>query len=425
MTIRYAGASEVRSVSIHEEKREPDGASAIDPDRSHLNRLLWSDSMPEPQPSGMFPNATIADNRPRTQQEALESLWASGVQRPAKQAEAPYVQMVLSASPEYFRDPDQGPGEWNKEKLDRWVKKTMKWLRDEYGPDLAHVSLHLDEDTPHMHILIVPTYQKRPRKPGRRKRGETPEEFEARKQAVENAPTVRVAGRASNEYWKRAWARREARLSYHQAVADLGLGYGRDFVGEGEPSPEHVKTGTWVREKSRELEDTERELDALAAAVKRDAEHEARARAEAEALRAEAARDRAEAKAFRAAAKRDAAEAAQKRAEASRDRSEAAKVKAEAVAELEQARTLRDKALKLGRRVFEIVEAVAERLGVGPKLSEIKSAIAELETKEQVGGFLAAAIRDEFAGQATRPDDPFESEPEPETGSDDEPSMGF
>lgn len=282
MNIRYAAASEIRAVSFHEENRDPDGSSAIDPDRSHLNRLLWSLDQPEPILFGGV------DNRPKTQQTALEALWASGVQKPAAQSEAPYVQMVLSASPEYFRDEGQGPGEWKQERLTEWLDRTMTWLRKEYGDDLVHVSLHLDEDTPHLHVLIVPTYQKKPRKPGRRKRNETEEEFEQRKADVENAPRTRVAGRASNDYWKKAWARREARKSYHSAVEPLGISYGKDFVGSDEPSPEHVKTGTWVREQASFLKEKESALAVREAEAEAIMQEASTSRAEAEAEKAEA-----------------------------------------------------------------------------------------------------------------------------------------
>jgi hypothetical protein len=232
MNTRYAGVSEIRAATEHEKNRTPDGSSAIDPARTHLNRVFVG---------------------PATQQEALQELWASGVRRPAKQAEDPYVQMVLSVSAEYFRSEGRGPGEWDQERLDQWVEATLKWLRETYGEDLVHVSLHLDEDTPHFHALIAPTYEKKPRMPGRKKRNETEEDFEARKAAVTAAETVRTAGRSSNPYWSRIWARRDARKSYHSAVEHLGLGYGRDFVAESEPSPKHKPTGKWVREEAARL----------------------------------------------------------------------------------------------------------------------------------------------------------------------------
>ena len=242
MTTRYAGASEIRAVSDHEENRTPDGSSAIDTVRSHLNEILHG---------------------PATQQKALDVMWEKGVKKPTQQAEEPYVQIVISASSSFFRSAGQGPGEWDPDKLKVWKDATMAWLQKEYGKDLAHVSLHLDEDTPHMHVLVVPTYEKKQgRKPSQRKKsGETYEEFQERLTEWKNSPeTTRTAGRSSSEYWSKTWCRLEARKSYHQAVEHLGLGYGKDFVGENEDSPKRKVTGTWVREEAVRLADERAEL---------------------------------------------------------------------------------------------------------------------------------------------------------------------
>lgn len=241
MTTRYVSNSEIRAVSEHEKNRTPDGSSAIDPLRSHLNEILHG---------------------PQTQQQAVDALYASGVKKPAAQAESPFVQIVLSASPEFFRADNQGPGEWDQSKLQEWRDSTMRWLREEYGDDLAHASLHLDEDTPHIHVLIVPTYTKKPRVPGRRKQGETQDEFEARKRAAQNGETIRTVGRSSNEYWKGNYVRRIARQSYHKAMEPLGLGYGRDFVGEGEASPERKATAQHVREQAQANKEDRAKIDA-------------------------------------------------------------------------------------------------------------------------------------------------------------------
>lgn len=250
MTIRYAGTSEIRSVSDHEANRSQDGSSAIDLSRSHLNQILHGPKM--------------ADDKPSTQQDALNAFFEKGVRRPSAQAETPYIQTVISASPAFFQlHDDEGSKKWDEVKLDKWIKETMKWLREEYGDDLAHVSLHLDETTPHMHILIIPTYERKNRKPSRRtKAGETTEEFQERlKEWQKNPEITRTAGRSSSEYWSKIWCRRDARVSYHTAVEHLGLGYGEDFVGDDAPSPEHKKTGNWVREEASRLADERLQLE--------------------------------------------------------------------------------------------------------------------------------------------------------------------
>lgn len=257
MQVRYVGASEIRAVSLHSVERTADGWSAIDTSRSPQNRVLHG---------------------PATQQEALEEMWAKGVKRPAKQSEAPFVQMVLSASPGYFRAPGQGPGEWDADKLAAWEAATLKWLRDEYGDDLAHVDLHLDEETPHMHVLIVPTYGKKARKPGRQKRGETPEAFAARVAITAERPAERAAGRSSSPYWSAPFARRDARRSYHARLetACLGIGYGRDFIGEDAPSPQSKTTGAWVREQAALIAEQAAQIEDDRAALDQDrAKHQA------------------------------------------------------------------------------------------------------------------------------------------------------
>ena len=229
MNIRYVSKRAIIAMAWHEQHRTPDGASAIDPSRSHMNRVIRG---------------------PKTQEQALDKLFKEGVKKPTAQAETPYVQMVLSASPEYFRDEGQGPGQWNDRKMKEWGQKSFQWLKAEYGDDLIHVALHLDEDTPHLHALIVPTYERKARMPGRRKRNETQEEFEDRKREAENAPTTRTVGRSSNEKWRKSFARHDARISYHKAVEPLGIEYGQDFLGEALPSPEHKLTGTFVKEQA-------------------------------------------------------------------------------------------------------------------------------------------------------------------------------
>ncbi len=246
MTIQYADQGDVEKMTSHELHRTPDGPSAIDPDRTVLNEVLHG---------------------PRTQADAVRKMKEGGVKGPTAQAETPFVQIVISASPEFFRDDPSQVGTWDKEKLRRWKQSTLDWLKKEYGDDLAHVALHLDEDTPHMHVLVVPTYTKNPRRPGRQKKNETLEEFDARRAAAETGEPVRTMSRSSNMYWKRMWVRREARVSYWKAMEPLGLGYGHDFVGSGEESPDRKETAQWVRDQAAQVKRDRAELDAREVAL--------------------------------------------------------------------------------------------------------------------------------------------------------------
>jgi hypothetical protein len=74
-----------------------------------------------------------------------------------KRNTSPITSFVLSASHEYFSD---GKGGFDMEKTAAWVNASRDFLVDEFGEDLVHFSLHLDEKTPHIHAKVVPTYDK-------------------------------------------------------------------------------------------------------------------------------------------------------------------------------------------------------------------------------------------------------------------------
>jgi hypothetical protein len=68
------------------------------------------------------------------------------------------VEILLTASPEYFRPDDPSLyGDYQADKLDDWVKATVEWLKQEYGDKIVRAELHLDEATPHIHAYLVPT----------------------------------------------------------------------------------------------------------------------------------------------------------------------------------------------------------------------------------------------------------------------------
>ncbi len=64
------------------------------------------------------------------------------------------IEVVMTATPEAF----QGP---NAIDLDAWVKDNVKWLQNEYkGCVILGASLQLDERTPHLQAVIIPTDRK-------------------------------------------------------------------------------------------------------------------------------------------------------------------------------------------------------------------------------------------------------------------------
>ena len=67
------------------------------------------------------------------------------------------VEMLLTASPEYFRpnDPSRA-GYYEPEKLADFRASVKSWLDSEYGDRIVRAELHLDESTPHIHAYLVP-----------------------------------------------------------------------------------------------------------------------------------------------------------------------------------------------------------------------------------------------------------------------------
>lgn len=66
-------------------------------------------------------------------------------------------ELMLSASPEYFRPDSPGAaGAWQAAQLQRWEACSAEWLMDVYGSNVVRATFHRDESTPHIHAVIVP-----------------------------------------------------------------------------------------------------------------------------------------------------------------------------------------------------------------------------------------------------------------------------
>lgn len=108
----------------------------------------------------------------------------------------------------------------------------------------------MDEDTPHIHAVVAPTYLKKPRKPGRQKRGETSEQFEQRKAAALSSAGIRTVGRASHPTLSKAGSFQKLRQNMTNALSHLGIVYGEDrSVG----APSSKTTREWVKEQAEQV----------------------------------------------------------------------------------------------------------------------------------------------------------------------------
>ncbi|WP_432741552.1 MobV family relaxase [Methylobacter sp. G7] len=68
------------------------------------------------------------------------------------------LEFLLTASPDYFRPdhPERG-GQYQEDRVIDFEKASLVWLRDTFGTEnIVSVVTHLDEQTPHLHAVVVP-----------------------------------------------------------------------------------------------------------------------------------------------------------------------------------------------------------------------------------------------------------------------------
>lgn len=71
-------------------------------------------------------------------------------------------EVVLSASPGHFRPGrEQAGGAFDPARVKAWVSVALAWAKRQWPDQLASACLHLDEMTPHMHLLVVPRVRTR------------------------------------------------------------------------------------------------------------------------------------------------------------------------------------------------------------------------------------------------------------------------
>jgi hypothetical protein len=65
--------------------------------------------------------------------------------------------ILLSVSPEWFRPDDPSAiGTWDEDRLRVFVAEAEAWAKKTFGPRIVSMDLHLDEATPHIHLVVVP-----------------------------------------------------------------------------------------------------------------------------------------------------------------------------------------------------------------------------------------------------------------------------
>ena len=72
------------------------------------------------------------------------------------------VEVLLTASPEFFNGLTEDREQLSKNPVFlAWVDQSLKWAKKEFGANLVDASLHMDESSPHIHVLTVPLIEGR------------------------------------------------------------------------------------------------------------------------------------------------------------------------------------------------------------------------------------------------------------------------
>lgn len=135
---------------------------------------------------------------------------AVGLKKPRRDAVLA-IEAVMSASPSWFDTATP-------EERDEWTERSLDYARDIFGADnILQASLHLDEKTPHLHILAIPLEQKARAKAGRPRKGRKPSK----------RPATLTWGLNARGIIGTPDKMREHQTNYAAAMADLGLRRGR------------------------------------------------------------------------------------------------------------------------------------------------------------------------------------------------------
>ena len=106
----------------------------IDATRSHLNRVLVND---------LRADITRAEGL----QEAISAYYkAIGAKENNNSVLA--QEFVISASPEFFTNKSRA-------EVDEWAYHQVEFMRKEFGDNLKVAVIHMDERTPHLHLLLT------------------------------------------------------------------------------------------------------------------------------------------------------------------------------------------------------------------------------------------------------------------------------
>ena len=139
LRVRRARMKNLVAIEKHVNRTSEFLPTNVDPDRTRLNRVLYGSSK------------LVSDAI------AMRDKWPL-----ARPSTPPWAEMVLTVNANWFDDlaPDWRDNGNLGETGEKWIAANLAWLREKY-PGLINVTLHLDEEAPHLHVLLSPvaTYE--------------------------------------------------------------------------------------------------------------------------------------------------------------------------------------------------------------------------------------------------------------------------
>ena len=218
----------------------------VDPARTALNRILVGSDSPARDMRAAIDcialenlNEEVEGLRKTRGKKAANARLRKGPTQPwdAKNAK-PWTELILSASPGWFRDPGQGPGQWNNARMEAFAERAESVLREWFGDDLIHLSLHLDEETPHLHAAVLPTIEKHSKRRGRQ-RIVSHRQHEAFREPRPDPENILAPGTSFERLQDQ----------FASAFKELGLNRGEAHALrqrlEGSELPKHLSTDQW------------------------------------------------------------------------------------------------------------------------------------------------------------------------------------
>lgn len=193
---------------------------------------------------------------------------AVGLSKPRKDA-VRALEAVMSVSPAWFSQASQAERQ-------QWLDQSIVWATELFGQsNILSAYLHDDEETPHLHLLVVPLAEKARKKAGRPRKG----------REGQNRKTVLSWGLSAADYIGSPEKLVELQTQYAARLSDLGIRRGRPRRTTGS---QHLSANTYRAQAADELADAKairsEALDGLTMAKKTEADAQISARATADAF---------------------------------------------------------------------------------------------------------------------------------------------